>query len=298
MIELEVMQDASEIIKYDSEMLPFAVQERKLSDYANMRAISHWHEDLEWIYILEGQMNYDINGKEILLNKGDCLMVNSKQLHFGSAHKEQECRFIVLLFHPELFQCNIAMYQNYVQPVLENRGGWLEFLHLTSENPAGKEIARLVQKLLFIKHHHTKTESYQTVGIFYEIWELMQTQMEARKAEKNVNDYSEIILQKQMIHYIYAHYQEPISLDDIAAAGNICRSKCCQIFQKYLKQSPIDYLNTYRLEISRKLLKDTSYSITQIAMSCGYNYTSYYSRIFLKRYKESPREYRKRKVFQ
>lgn len=292
MIELEVMKDASEIIKYDSELIPYAIQERWLSDYADMRALSHWHTDIEWIYIIEGQMNYDINGKVVHLSEGDFLMVNSRQLHFGYDDKKCECHFIVLLFHPDLFQCNIAMYQNDVQPVVENRN--IDFLHMRAETGNRNEITGLVEKLVNFSQREEKTESYALIGTFYELWDKILRQLHIQKDVHNGNDYSEVALQKKMITYIYKHYQESLSLEDIAASGNICRSKCCRIFQKYLKQSPIDFLNAYRLEISRKLLMDTSYSITQIALSCGYNYASYYTRAFLKKYQESPSEYRKK----
>lgn len=290
MIELEIMQDASEVIHYDSPLIPFAVQKRKLSDYTDMRALSHWHKDIEWIYIKEGQMCYDINGKNIVLKAGDSLMVNSRQLHFGYDYGRQECHFYVFLFHPDLFECHPDMVQNFVQPVTENPA--ILFLHLNAATEAAREAAAIFEKLLQTRSTENRTESYRQIGLIYELWALMFEQI-GSGVEEDMEDYSEIKLQKQMIRYIYRHYQDTLSLEDIAASGNICRSKCCRIFQKYMKQSPVDFLNSYRLEISRRLLSNTSYSVTQIALSCGYNYVSYYSRAFQKKYNESPKEYRK-----
>lgn len=102
------------------------------------------------------------------------------------------------------------------------------------------------------------------------------------------------IFKKKMITYITLHYYDNIDLEDIAASGNISRSKCCQIFKKYMQQSPVAYLNAYRMELSCNLLKTTSYSITSIATSCGYNHLSYFSRIFLKKFGCTPMEYRKK----
>ncbi|NMB32666.1 MAG: helix-turn-helix transcriptional regulator, partial [Clostridium sp.] len=77
-------------------------------------------------------------------------------------------------------------------------------------------------------------------------------------------------------------------------SGNVCRSKCCKIFKRYLMQSPIEFLNTYRLEISSNLLKDTSKSVTEVAFACGFNHLSYYSELFKRYYGCTPSEYRKR----
>jgi len=58
----------------------------------------------------------------------------------------------------------------------------------------------------------------------------------------------DLLIQRDMVSYIYSHYSESINLEEIAAAGKVCRNKCCQIFRRYLCQSPIDFLNHYRLE--------------------------------------------------
>ena len=65
------------------------------------------------------------------------------------------------------------------------------------------------------------------------------------------------------------------------------------IFKEYLHQPPIDFLNKYRLKVSGYLLTHTQSSITEIALSCGFNHLSYFSKIFLREYGCTPTEYRK-----
>ena len=79
----KIMQDASEIVRYDEVGIPLSIREGLLSAYPNHRALCHWHEDIEWVYIRSGQMNYYMNGKRVLLNTGEALMVNSRQMHYG-----------------------------------------------------------------------------------------------------------------------------------------------------------------------------------------------------------------------
>ena len=62
------------------------------------------------------------------------------------------------------------------------------------------------------------------------------------------------------------HYYDNIDLEDIAAAGNIQPQQVLSDIQKYMQQSPVAYLNAYRMELSCNLLKTTSYSITSIAI--------------------------------
>ena len=77
------MQDASEIVHYDNPGVPLYIRTGILSNYPDMKALCHWHEDIELIYVIEGEMNYRINDRDILLKEKDCLVVNSRQLHYG-----------------------------------------------------------------------------------------------------------------------------------------------------------------------------------------------------------------------
>lgn len=74
-------------------------------------------------------------------------------------------------------------------------------------------------------------------------------------------------IQKKMFSFIYENYAGKLTLDEIAASGGVCRSKCCQIFKKYLNNSPIGFLNLYRLEVSQYQLIHTDISVTEIALS-------------------------------
>ena len=58
----KIMRDASEIVRYDEVGIPLSIREGLLSAYPNHRALCHWHEDIEWVYIRSGQMNYYMNG--------------------------------------------------------------------------------------------------------------------------------------------------------------------------------------------------------------------------------------------
>ena len=120
MIDIEIMQDASEIIHYDSNKLPYAIQERLLSQFTGHKALCHWHPDIECIRIYEGSMNYEINGEQILLRAGDIIIVNSGQLHYGYANGEEDCKFCVELLHPNIFKSNLHIYQESVYPIVHS----------------------------------------------------------------------------------------------------------------------------------------------------------------------------------
>ncbi|MDR1654387.1 MAG: helix-turn-helix transcriptional regulator, partial [Treponema sp.] len=96
-----------------------------------------------------------------------------------------------------------------------------------------------------------------------------------------------------ILGFIHTHYAEKITLDDIAGAGMMCRSKCCRLFRQTLHQTAIEYLHHYRIRKSLDLLRETDLGITGISEACGFNGASYYTEVFTKIMGTSPRNYRR-----
>ena len=289
----KIMRDASEIVRYDEVGIPLSIREGLLSAYPNHRALCHWHEDIEWVYIRSGQMNYYMNGKRVLLNTGEALMVNSRQMHYGYSENGQDCDFIRILCHPKIFITNSVLYQSYIAPVLSNPS--LEYLHLKPEFPEDAEALQLLPEILRIKKEHPAAYEIEAAALLSLLWcRLLRSHPMMPNAAAAKPKEPDLLVQRDMVSYIYSHYSESINLDEIATAGKVCRNKCCQIFRRYLNQSPIDFLNHYRLEVSCHLLNNTKLSIAEICTACGFNHQSYYTKIFLRTYSCSPRDFRKR----
>lgn len=291
-IAIELMQDFSEIVHYEHTGIPLYIRTADLSVYPSMCAPCHWHDDIEWIYIISGKMCYYINGRRILLNENDFLMVNSRQMHYGCSYKEQDCQFLCILFHPSLFGSNKCLLQKYVTPVIENAD--CEYLHFHSKQARGKEIAEYLEQIRCLKAGAANAYEMQAIAIIFQLWSSLLQCKELAIPNSKSDCNSDLEIQKNMVSFIYQYYMERISLNEIAASGNVSRSKCCLIFKHYLQQSPVDFLNTFRLKTSCSLLRNTEKSITEIAFSCGFNHLSYFSKLFIRTFGCTPREYRNR----
>jgi len=285
-----VNKDGSEIIPYDEEGIPIYIKERFLSDYPDYRALCHWHEDVEFIHVLEGQMNYYINGKDILLKPGDTVMINSGRLHYGYSDKRQECRFYCVIFHPGLIVSNKKLSKKYVESVvLGDRPDYLMF---------GREekVGEVLREVFAQKKELSTAYELEAVALFQKLWRIVFDRMLGEALEVLSESDPDLLSQRRMVSYIYQNYAGGITLEEIAEAGNVCRSKCCKIFKKYVGQSPMDFVNSYRLERSRRMLDGTDTSITEICTQCGFNHLSYFSRQFRLTFGCTPRDYRKRAV--
>ena len=99
---LEVSADFSERLHYNLSGFPLYVKKDKLSRYG-YEGLCHWDPDLEFIYIIDGAMDYFINGNRIPIRQGQGIFVNSRRPHYGFSRQKEECTFIALVVHPSLF---------------------------------------------------------------------------------------------------------------------------------------------------------------------------------------------------
>lgn len=111
----------------------------------------------------------------------------------------------------------------------------------------------------------------------------------AENSEKNTGMQMAFL---KMTEYIHNNYKEKLTIDTIANAGAVCRSKSCQLFQQYARMTPTTYVTKYRLSKSAELLRDTELSITEIASMCGFQSSSYYISLFKRKMGQTPLRYR------
>lgn len=91
--------------------------------------------------------------------------------------------------------------------------------------------------------------------------------------------------------YIMTHYEEPISVEGLAAYASVSHSSLYRRFIKRFQISPKRFLLEYRIERACALLADTSCSIQEISNSVGFEDPFYFSRAFKEIKGVSPRQY-------
>ena len=278
--------DASENVAYNTPGFPAYIKKGQLSSYSDFRAVSHWHDDLEFILILDGKMSYDVNGQKIALQTGEGIFVNSRCFHYGYSDTHTECFFICILLSPLLLSINPYFIQNCLNPLIQN-------IHFPYQklNPAIQWQNSILHDLETLYEMNTnEMHPFIILEKSVHIFRLLSENMNfLPDYDKDTDD---VLMLTAMIGYVQKNHPNKILLKDISSAGNCCKTKCTSLFQKYLNTSPMIYLNRYRLEKSTSLLRNTTMSITEIAYACGFSNTSYFCELFHKYYNTSPRRFR------
>ena len=168
----------------------------------------------------------------------------------------------------------------------------MKYLRLEADSPAGQEAALLLSRVARLKEEAPEAYEIETVGLLHILWGVLRRDTRPLPPVDG-KPHTELDLLHAMITHISRNYGEKLSLSDIAAAGHVSRSRCCQMFRRHLQQTPIDYLNSYRLKTAAHLLRTTDRTITEIALCCGFPHLSYFSKRFLEIYGCTPKMYRR-----
>lgn len=287
MVFLDLQDDRSEKVRYNCADYPIYIRRSLLSSYSNYAAPMHWHDDIEFIAVLSGKMQYNVNGRMIALKENEGIIVNARQIHFGFSAEKNECDFVCVLLHPMLLCATAAYERDFVLPLLHNRSA--AFIKLNHDISWQKAIYESIRHMYLIKDE--KAAPLKVQNLFSSIWiQLCEKIPSESRLETQSTDLSVV---KNMIGFIQRNYAAKISLADIAASGAVGQSKCCKLFAKYVHQTPTAYLTQYRLDKSAVLLKNTDGTIAEIAAAIGFGGSSYYAEAFRRWYGKSPTQYRK-----
>lgn len=94
------------------------------------------------------------------------------------------------------------------------------------------------------------------------------------------------------IAMLEANMEEPMAPSEVAGKLGISVRQLERLFGKFLNTSPKRYIMEMRLHRARNLIVQTENSITDIAMACGFNSTSHFSKVFRSHFGISPVSHR------
>ncbi|MGX7198066.1 helix-turn-helix domain-containing protein [Enterococcus olivae] len=265
-------QTKKETTAHVTDGLPVAIYHRTLKKQQKDRIMPHWHPEFQFVWLLDGVLNYTVETEKIKLEPSSGLLINSSKLH--SALPETEtAAFICIDFSPNFI--NESFYQKEIAKIQNHPDFTCIPIQLNKSQ----------QRLL-------KEFSVETERSFLPLYELLLGLLSQVTMEKiTTTTYSSAIY--PLLDYVHTNFQKPLKVSDIAQVISINKNKCTTLFKAYTGLSPIDYLIDYRLNESKNLLQQTELSISEICYSVGFNHLSYFITAFKKKYQCTPLQFRK-----
>ena len=251
----------------------------------------HWHEELEFGYVTNGQMELILTDRSYILCKGQGYFTNSNLLCRAREVDTSEKTVVEThMFHPVFLSGHFkSIFETkYIDPVIHNKA--LDVL-IFKGNTANQQkiLSKLREASLLQKQENAEM---QTRNLFSEIWILLLAEIKEQPSH-SVNLHTQERLQT-FLAFIHRNYESKLTLKDIADSASVSTRECLRCFQHSIGQTPVEYLLAYRIHMAQKFLAETDLSVTEIGLQCGFSSNAYFGKIFREKCHETPLQYRYR----
>ena len=259
----------------------------------------HFHPASEIMYIKEGTCsvyinikndnNHSVSEEKVNLRAGQFIFIDQNIEHKLCIDSITPCKLMNIEYHAgnkkETFRIDISEAKENV-PVLK----------IFFENPEvyivlqddGK-VCDAMNDLIF------ELERYKSINKDYDYLEnllFIRFMIEFSRLRENNAKNSDFIYIKKAREFLLENIKNNPSLNEVAAYAGISHTYLYKLFKQHLNISFLDCKNTLKLQSAEYLLKNSEMNIKDIAIDSGFNNRQHFGRIFLQKYKMSPKQYR------
>lgn len=296
--QIQVDRNLREHIHYKDMSFPLDIWTDDYNMFVDHTLNCHWHDEFEFGVMLEGKLDYYINGEHLALQKGEGVFVNANTMHMATQSKScADAIMYTIVFPASLFTGGVtgSIHQKYFKPVINSD---VQGFKIQNNTKTGKTMLDALNNI-YAQRDAAFGYELECMGQLGALWGAVGSYMQeygatATKKERNNKQEEKA---KDILTYIHAHYAYSISIDELAKYANISRSECFRCFKRFTNKKPVEYINEYRLAHAAQMLKETSQSITQICTACGFSSSSYFAKLFKEKFGQSPLKYRQSKGF-
>ena len=267
---------------------PYCMHERDLTEYM---IPWHWHEELELGYVEQGTSIIRTLHQEYKVHQGNGFFINTNVVDTKiNGNPGQPALEINHIFHPIFIGGHFGsrITEKYLNPILQNQQ---ISVHIIKRGT--KEADAVLDRLMLLKEMNREPNQEIFIrNILSETWLLLLEEIEKHFEMPQFIETEKQNRMKSMLSYIHRNFGDKITLEEIASAANISEREANRIFQKTIRETPFEYLTTYRLNRAKELLSHSDLSITEISYRCGFTDSAYMGKQFRKAYGMTPKEYR------
>ncbi|MBW7459691.1 helix-turn-helix domain-containing protein [Paenibacillus sepulcri] len=257
---------------------------------------SHRHDFLEFSYVIEGRGHETINGIPHPMIPGTFTFILPYQIH--EIHTDPGQTLV-------LVNCMFSM------SLLMEAGGQTELDRLLTEDEdltsfvqlGGRDHERFCNHLHDMLDEYEGSERLRASMLRAKLTELLVLFDRKRRAgqlasAETANGSGKLNPTWRIIHYIQSHYQESLTLSDLAVKFSMSMSRISERIKEMTDLTFVQFLNDLRIRHACSLLVSTMMNITEIAYEVGYGSYKTFSRLFREQKGVVPTDYRKLRMQQ
>lgn len=273
-----------------------------LSFSSGTKTQRHTHNYIELGYVVKGTFRQRISEKDILFEEGDFCLIDKNCIHQDYLTDQDT---IVLFFGIEnaVFeevmnaQVTTTKIASFLQTALMEQKDLQQFIRFhPMENEEKTMLARsqmeaCLSQLLTELYTNEIGSSLICKGLLLRIFHLLSTKYEFSLTKEQQGTMNWVVFE-EVCQYIKTHYRN-IRTQELMEQFHFQKDYFNRLIKKKTGMTYSEYLQNIRLCQAKKLLRDTNYSVSQIAEMVGYHNKGYFYKIFTEKYGMTPARYRK-----
>jgi AraC-like DNA-binding protein len=232
--------------------------------------LAHFHQHLELVFCIEGEINININGEHYLLKKDEFCLSMSYDIHTYQTPKFSDT--ITLIIPTYLVPSLMAIAKN---KALSNNA--------FRDKEKNEEIKKALYNLL--ENQENKNDIYKKGQLYIILSEVVQNLVEPSSFQ-NSN-----VIVKNILVFIDKNLSNELSLEIIAKEMGYNKFYVSHIFNDVTKQSITQYMNASRARLALELLQKGETELSRIYQKCGFQSQRNFNRIFKENFNLSPSEF-------
>lgn len=250
-------------------------------NYTRYEMPFHWHVEYEMIIVKKGQLKLILDGKSFYVNEGESVFISGGVVHGGIP---EECEYYCIVFDLASLFKDVALCSKSVAIFLTNADCF------TGVYGAERKQSAIMREILYSMQNRDNGYDLNVIGLLWKLLGAFVSEPVISEGEQ-INKSQRQKL-KDVLSYIRKNIDKNITLEELAQVSGMSPRYFCRVFKSITGRTPIEYVNYYRIETASQMLITTGESVTDIALNCGFNDMSYFSKMFKKLKGISPSKFR------
>jgi len=254
----------------------------------------HWHDEGEFIGVLDGQMAFSFEGGTQPLEAGDMLFVSGRTAHQSRCVNDQYLRIVLLQFPMAAFfeADRIPGLSMEATLAMARPKAWMHWA-------AGTALAQdFSDNCMAIAAELTdKQPAYELMirsRILKTLAQLIRSGGIGERTATSPGNSALLAKINPVLRWMVDHLHENLTVEDARQLAGCSYHHFCHVFHKATGSTFVELLNNLRLQQVERLLLTTDLSITAIAEQTGFSSLSYFNRVFRNHKQQTPSAFRQR----
>lgn len=251
----------------------------------------HFHNYLEIGFCYEGQGRMLLGEEEVRFSGREFSVIPPNYPHTTDSDLGTVSRWEYLFVDVEGFLRNFLDTPVKADKVIQRIYSKALFLEENQSPSISAKILKIMNIMRDGEEFYLEEAKGILASLLVEIARLNRRSEEERVEEEKGKLTNMITRVQDFVSY---HYMEDIKVEDLAKSCHISETHFRRVFTSYMKMSPLEYINTVRINTACELLQKTDEPVADIAHKCGFTTNSTFNRNFKQLMGVTPVEWRKR----